>query len=150
MKKYFLDLFEYNNWANDKILLTLQKYDGKINNARPIILFGHIISFQETWLERVLGRSSYNIYLWDEYSIPELFILSENNHKDWIKFLNKLNNEKFEKKISINKLESQNPIRVMDVLNNVLFHSNYHRGQINQILKSQGVTPPTIDFINYC
>ncbi len=151
MKKYFLDLFEYNNWANDKLILGLQKVKHKFKDKNPISIFSHIISAQDTWLERVKGKTSYHIFLWEEYSIQELEILSMNSHKEWIKFISKMNEKKFgEICIYKNSKGVEHSRYYQDILQHVIIHSVYHRGQINQILRINNVETVNIDFINYC
>lgn len=150
MKNYFLDLFEYNNWANDRIINRLQEINCQFKDQDPFKLFSHIISTQETWLERVKGTKSYNIFLWDVFSIQELEILSMKNHKDWVKFINKL----VEKKItSICKYKNSNGKQqessYQDIFQHVINHSTYHRGQINQIFRMNGIEPVVTDFIYY-
>ena len=96
MKKYFLDLFEYNNWANDKIILKLHEIDIDFPDPTPHKILSHIVASQDTWLERVKKTKSYNIFLWDEYSVQELEVLSMNSHRSWIKYINKFNEKNFE------------------------------------------------------
>jgi uncharacterized damage-inducible protein DinB len=151
MKKYFLDLFEYNNWANDKVIIRLQEIANEFNDSNPTNILSHIISSQDQWLEKVKGKSTYNIYLWEEYSIQEIEILSSNSTKGWLKFLTKFNEAKFQlpcKYIGLNGENKENLYK--DIFQNVINHSNYHRGQINHILKMNKIDPVIIDFINYC
>jgi uncharacterized damage-inducible protein DinB len=151
MKKYFLDLFEYNNWANDKLILRLQKIDCKFKYGSPLKIFSHIISSQETWLERVKGTKSYNIFLWDEFSIQELSVLSMNSHKEWIKFITKLNDGDFDKMCRYkNSNGVKNERTYQDIFQHLINHSSYHRGQINHLLRLNNIEPVILDFIYYC
>ena len=151
MKKYYLDLFEYNNWANDRIILKIQKTDLEFEVGNPLKIMGHIISAQDTWLERVKGTKKYNIYLWDEFSIQELEVLSINSHREWIKFLNKFNEEGLEKFCDYkNSKGEKNQRKYQDIFTHVVNHSSYHRGQINQLLRLNKYEPAVTDFIYYC
>ncbi|MCB0732336.1 MAG: DinB family protein [Ignavibacteriae bacterium] len=151
MKKYFLDLFEYNNWANDKIILRLQELEFNFTLGNPILILSHIITSQEYWLERVKKKSSYNIYLWEEFSIQELGILSMNSTKEWIKFISKISDSKFQQMLEYKNLKGEDKSHTFqDIFQNVINHSNYHRGQINKILKLEKCEPVDIDFISYC
>ena len=151
MKKYFLDLFEYNNWANDRIIVRLQKVADQLETKKPLIILSHIIASQDTWLERLKETKSYNIYLWDEYSVQELGILSLESHKNWIKFITKLDDKSFSNicnyKNTKGKKFSKN---YQDIFQHVINHSSYHRGQINQIFRSNNIDPVVTDFIYYC
>lgn len=55
-----------------------------------IKLMSHIISAQDTWLERIKGKQNYSIDIWEIFTIQELQILSDNSSKSWIKFIKKL------------------------------------------------------------
>ena len=151
MKKYFLDLFEYNNWANDKIILKLSTISVEFKEPNPIKILSHIIAAQDTWLERVKETKSYNIFLWEEYSLQELEILSLNSHKEWIKFISKMPLNDFEKECSYkNSKGKKHTGTYQDIFQHIINHSSYHRGQINQILRMNNFEPAIIDFIYYC
>lgn len=150
MKKYFIDLFEYNNWANDKIILKLKPLDEPID---PMILklLGHIISVQETWLERVKGTTAYNIFLWDDYSLQEIEVLSINSHNGWIKYLKKFKEENLEHYCDYKNSKGEKLSKTFqDIFQHVINHSTYHRGQINCLFKKNNIEPLILDFIYYC
>jgi uncharacterized damage-inducible protein DinB len=151
MKKYFLDLFEYNNWANDRIILKLQTIDQEFNFSEPVKIFGHIISSQDVWLERVKGKSSYNIDLWEDFSIQELEILSSNSSKEWKKYLTRYSEKKIlEICVYKNSKREEKKHSYQDIFQHVLNHSSYHRGQINKIFSCNKIEPAQIEFIQYC
>jgi len=151
MKKYFLDLFEYNNWANDKIILKLQTVSCEFKEADPLKILSHIISAQDTWFERVKGQTSYNIYLWEEYSVQEIEILSLTSYKEWKRFISKMEEKKFDEICSYKNSKGVEHLRsYQDIFQHVINHSTYHRGQINQILRINKIEPVVTDFIYYC
>lgn len=151
MKKYFLDLFEYNNWANDKIIIKLSSLDYQFEGKDPYKILSHIISAQDIWLERVKGKSSYHINAWEEYSIQEIEILSEISNKEWKKFISKTNEKKFEKTCKYKNSKGDDKSNLFqDIFQHVLNHSTYHRGQINLILRLNNIDPVVNDFIYYC
>ncbi len=150
MKKYFLDLFEYNNWANDKIILKLQDISQEITEGNPLQILSHIISVQDYWFERIKGKKSYNIFLWEEYSIQELGVLSLNSHNDWIKIITKLKDNEFQKMVNFKNQEGTKSTRsLQDIFQHVINHSTHHRGQINHILRINKIEPVNLDFIYY-
>lgn len=151
MKKYFLDLFEYNNWANDKIILKLHELNYEFKEQHPLKILSHIISSQDTWLERVKGTKTYNIFLWEEYSIQEIEVLSISSHKGWIKFISKMSEKNFDSVCSYkNSKGEKNSRSYQDIIQHLINHSSYHRGQINQILRMNNIEPVITDFIYYC
>jgi len=151
MKKYFLDLFEYNNWANDKIILKLLDLDSNFKEQDPIKIMSHIVSVQDTWLERVRGKKSYNIFLWEEYSIQELEVLSINSSKELKKYISKMSEKNFEEFCTYKNSKREDISNsYQDIFQHIVNHSSYHRGQINQILRTNNIEPVNIDFIYYC
>lgn len=150
MKKYFLDLFEYNNWANDKLILKLQNINTEFKEVNPLQILSHIISVQDYWYERIKGKKSYNIFLWDEYSIQELGVLSLNSHQNWTRIITKLKDADFQKTIAYKNKDGKKLTRTFqDVFQHVINHSSHHRGQINQIFKMNKIDPVILDFIHY-
>ena len=151
MKKYFLDLFEYNNWANDKIILKLQTLDYEFKELSPFNILSHIISAQDTWLERVKGKTSHNIYLWEVFSIQEMEILSMTSYKEWKKFISRMNEKSFDDLCTYkNSKGKEHSKSYQDIFQHIVNHSSYHRGQINQILRMNDIEPVITDFIYYC
>ena len=151
MKKYFIDLFEYNNWANDRLIHKIQNLETEITSGNPLKIFSHIIASQDTWLERVKGTKSYNIFIWDEYSIQEIAVLSMNSHKGWTNFINKQKEEYLLNLCTYKNSKGEELSRsYIDIFQHVINHGSYHRGQINQLLRINDIEPVSIDFIYYC
>lgn len=151
MKKYFLDLFEYNNWANDKIIHRLHEVEIDFTNPSPLKILSHVVASQDAWLERVNNRKSYNIFLWEEYSLQEIEVLSLNSHKGWLRFISKLDENDFNKMCEYkNSGGIRNSKTYQDIFQHVINHSTYHRGQINLTFRMNSIEPLKLDFIYYC
>jgi uncharacterized damage-inducible protein DinB len=148
MKKYFQNLFDYNDWANSKILEKLFLNNKGDDNTRK--LMSHIVSVQDTWLERIKETENYKIDIWEIYSAQELQILSDNSSKVWQKFISKLTNDDFENICSYkNSKGTEFTNTYQEILTHVINHSTYHRGHINQLLRLKSIEPVSIDFITY-
>ncbi len=143
MKSYFLNLLAYDDWANQQIWQSI--------NQKPLInpkienLFSHLLSAQKTWLNRCLHNSE-NTPLWDTQ--PDLEKLMISNHQGWVAFIEKLNDDDFEKMISY-QTTSGMPFETIlkDILTHLINHGTYHRGQIVQLLKNERETLPATDYI---
>lgn len=146
MKKYFENLFEFNSWANDKVIEKIMLLNSSEDEI--IKLMSHIISAQDTWLERIKGKQNYSIDIWEIFTIQELQILSDNSSKSWIKFIKKINASDMEK-ICIYKNSKRKIFnnQFHDIFTHVINHSSYHRAQINLLLKSKNIGPAEIDYI---
>ena len=147
MKQYFLSQLDFDLWANQKIISSLknQKYPEEC-----ISLFSHIISAQDIWFERIKKTASFQIQLWDIYTIPECEILLVQSNKKWKNHLEKLTDGKFEELINYRNSQGKEfNESLKDILIHVLNHSSYHRAQINFLLSKSSLTPASIDYILY-
>lgn len=147
MKEYFLTLFEYNLWANQQIINALKDVEFP---PKCLTLFSHIISAQDIWFERIKKTNSYQIQVWDEYTLLECEILVKQSNSKWTNYLSKKSANEFLKEIDYrNSRGKEFTNTVKDILTHVLNHSNYHRAQINQLLSNEGLEPAIIDYIFY-
>jgi uncharacterized damage-inducible protein DinB len=148
MKRFFIEYFQFNDWANDRVIESLKA----IQNPPPkcVSIISHIISAQDVWLERISGNHNWNIEVWEPYSIYECSVLSLQSSEGWIKFIRKSREKDFDNLICYKNTkgnEYETPVR--EIMAHVLNHSSYHRGQINQVLKENNFSPVSIDYIFY-
>lgn len=148
MKKNFIELFEYNDWANSNLIDTLMKLETP--PPKTIQLINHIIAAQDIWYERITGNNDNTIELWEENSLQECYVLSRQSTHNWVKFVNR-STEKYLRQdlIYVNSDDEEKSVAVSGIINHVLTHSHYHRGQINVLLSNNGITPPKLDLINF-
>ena len=148
MKKYFRNLFKYNDWANQQFLITLE--NNSIKNDRVIVVFGHMISAQIIWLNRIKELPTSPFPLWERYKVRELKSMVEESSRNWLNYLDEHQLETFEEMIYYSnskgiKYEST----IGDIITHVIAHSAYHRGQVATLLKDEGIQPPVTDFIHF-
>ena len=148
MKKYFRDLFKYNDWANQHVLITLEK--NSIKNDQVTVVFGHLISAQIIWLNRIKELPTSPFPLWERYKVRELKSMVEESSRNWLNYLDEHQLETFEEMIYYSnskgiKYEST----IGDIITHVIAHSAYHRGQVTTLLKDEGIQPPVTDFIHF-
>ena len=146
MKNYFLNLFVYNEWANNRIINTIKNLHEPPYKTE--LLMSHIISTQDLWLERIQKKEKPTIGLWDEMSIQECAVLSPISNSKWINYIKRLTKKDVEKTIDyFNTKGDPKSNQLIDILIHVTNHSNYHRAQISQILSNSNIKPPVIDYI---
>ncbi|MCG8321009.1 MAG: hypothetical protein MI921_16020 [Cytophagales bacterium] len=149
MKDHFLGLFKYNDWANQKLLLCLQK--NKVNEEQILTLYNHLIIAQNVWLNRINNISSRNLVLWETKKLLDLIELTHKSSEDWIKFLQEYNLTSFEEVIAYQNTKGQSyETGLTDIVIHVINHSTHHRAQIVHLLRSLDVEPPRIDYIFFC
>lgn len=147
MKDFFLDLYEYNEWANNELL---KKITEKASNDKILKLLSHIIAAQEVWLGRILNVDYENSTIWPEYSLEECKVKIPESSEEWKEFVETLDEDHFEE---VHYYKNSKGItyqnKLIEILFHVINHSNYHRAQINQILSASKEQPAVIDYIFY-
>lgn len=145
MKEYFLKLFRYNEWANNRILEVL--VSTPVQNGDILKLFSHMISAQRLWLERILN-SNIIFEIWNTESLEGCIQMSKESSLAWIKFLEKTDEASLKKSVhyvNTKGLPFDNTIE--DILAHVINHSTYHRAQLARMLRQEDIQPPVTDYI---
>lgn len=146
MQNYFLNLFKYNEWANDRMLTSLMASE---DNERAMKLFSHILNAQRMWLDRILNRPM-DYKVWSVYDFDTLITLSKENSFAWIKFVELLKEGDLKKPVDyINTKGVAYQNLIEDILIQVINHSTYHRAQIAATLRESSIEPPLTDYIEY-
>jgi uncharacterized damage-inducible protein DinB len=138
-------MFKHLHWANQRILETLQ--NGQ-ENKKAINLFSHILHAENVWYTRLKGADSSHLPIWSEVSIESCVEMVNQNHHNYDEFLSTLSNSDLDQLVSYknsNGTEFNNSIR--DILTHVALHGQYHRGQINQLLRAADKEPISVDYI---
>jgi uncharacterized damage-inducible protein DinB len=138
-------MFKHLHWANQRILETLQ--NGQVNK-KAINLFSHILHAENVWYTRLKGADSSHLPIWSEISLESCVELVNQNHHNYDEFLSTLSNSDLDQLVSYknsNGTEFDNSIR--DILTHVALHGQYHRGQINQLLRAANNEPISVDYI---
>jgi uncharacterized damage-inducible protein DinB len=141
-------MYEHLNWANQRILETLQSMEGE--NQEVSRLFSHILFAEKVWVSRLQGLDSSRLPIWSEVNIEVCADLVMQNKESLTTFLTNLSNTDLDKLISYSNskgIEFKNSVR--DILTHVALHGQYHRGQINSRLRADGFEPVNLDFITF-
>jgi uncharacterized damage-inducible protein DinB len=138
-------LFRYDDWANRETLASLRK---GVTTPKALRWLAHVIGAEKLWIER-LNRSKPGAAVWPELSLERCGKELDEVGKLWDEFLGDLDPEGFEREIEyVNSKGERWSSTVGDVLNHVLLHSAYHRGQIAAEVRSAGGEPAYTDFIH--
>jgi uncharacterized damage-inducible protein DinB len=155
----FKKLLHYNLWANQKISSVIsplseeqmnQNFKASFPNLTKAIL--HIYDAECIWLQRLQGIS---LEQWPHESLDENFQdygwLLEQKSQDWIHYVEPRNDAWFEMNCSFNSLGgSSYQMRQVDVIQHVVNHSSYHRGQLVSMFRELELEEiPATDFIFY-
>jgi uncharacterized damage-inducible protein DinB len=147
MLKTIVSMFKHLHWANQRILETLQNGE---ENKQATNLFSHILHAEKIWYTRLKGADSSHLPIWGGVSLEICVEMVNQNHHNYGEFLSALSNSDLDKLVSYKNskgTEFQHSIR--DILTHVALHGQYHRGQINQLLRAANLEPINVDFITF-
>jgi uncharacterized damage-inducible protein DinB len=115
---------------------------------RPLRLFAHILNAESLWLGRIVGETG--PLPWDERTLDECDRLVEQNQAAYARFLDSPLADDDWRMIDYRTTDGT-PYRtsLRDILQHVLMHGCYHRGQIASAVKAEGGEPAMTDLIFY-
>ena len=149
-------LFTYNRWANHRVVTAASQLNpqdfvrdlaashGSVRGTLVHILWGEWL-----WLQRWRGESPKVVF--DPVQFPDVATLKlrwpgvEREQKE---FIGMLTNERLSTPTSYENLQGQvwqYPLGHM--MQHIVNHSSYHRGQVITLLRQLGEIPPSTDFL---
>jgi uncharacterized damage-inducible protein DinB len=147
MKAYFIQLFNYDLYANQLILKAIIKAK---DPEKPVQLMAHLLSSQQIWLKRCKGEPTMGGVLWPDWKADTFEQLINDNHRGWMNFLDYLDPDDFNKMISYKSLKGESfENKLSDILPHLINHGTHHRAQAGQHLKLAGEDLPITDYIFY-
>ena len=148
MTEYFLDLFAYDTWANRQWLNVLREAAPVEERTRH--LCAHIPAAKKIWMARLQGEYTGDLALWPDPSWAECEALISESDAAYRAYLQALSGDDLVQPVTYENskgTEFNTPVR--DILMHVVTHGNYHRGQIAQAARRQGLEPVNTDYITY-
>lgn len=147
MIKHFNKLFEYDFWANIRVIEVITK--GNLIDSKSELLFSHILNSQQIWYSRIMGNEKGQTP-WDIILYKEFSEISRLLHEHWKSLLKENDVKSLRKTINYKNTSGEKFTNTLeDILNHVLNHSTYHRAQISAHLKISGKNPPITDYIAF-
>jgi uncharacterized damage-inducible protein DinB len=146
MKKYFFKLYQYNAWANKRVLECLTRQ--KVSDEKILTLMGHIVAAQFLWLHRIKGLPPPDVKLWGSYQLDQLTPLAQRAGTEWVEFVQ--NNDNFDREMTYKNYVGEDYTNNVEmIMIHLVNHSSYHRAQIAMLLRQKGLEPVNTDFITY-
>jgi uncharacterized damage-inducible protein DinB len=144
MKEKLIDLFEYTYYFNKEMITVIVENLEKIDE-KTISLINHTLNAQQVWNSRILGEKSFEVW-----QINSFENLNEINHQNFRKSIEIIEKSDLEQRIEYqNSRGTKFENSVFEMLFQAINHSTYHRGQINSLLKQNGIDPVLTDYIFY-
>ncbi len=152
------DLFAYNEWANARLFevlggLTEDQFTRSITSSFSSLqdTVGHIVAVEWVWLRRWEGESPTAPAPWvSGASRDQLRQALADIQEARAAFLARLTAEQLDHVVVYRNLkgdEYRHKLRVL--LQHLVNHSTYHRGQAATLLRQVGAVPPVTDFVVY-
>jgi uncharacterized damage-inducible protein DinB len=140
-------LFAHLRWADQAIVDAIRR---EVHPPREAIeLFAHILGAEHVWLSRLQGTPS-DYAVWPALSIEETAALAKSNSDAFGEWLAVLDDARLSANVRYqNSAGATFESRVDDILLHVALHGQYHRGQVNLLLRQAGANPAPVDFIAY-
>ena len=145
MKEYFIRLLHYDRYANLRILATLLQTE---DHAKAEQLMAHLLIAQQVWLGRCINKPITITTLWPDWEAGTFEKRINDNHRQWLTYLETLGDNDFEQSIHYKNLQGDNfETKLTDILTHLINHGTHHRAQIGQHLKIAGADLPNTDYI---
>lgn len=146
MKEYFLKLYQYNAWANSRVLGALAQQ--KVTDDKILTLMSHVMAAQLLWLHRILGLPAPDVELWKKYSLERLQQLSEEGSSRWLRFIE--DHDDFNRQLRYHNYVGHSfENNIEHIMIHTVNHATYHRGQVALLMRERGYEPVNTDFITY-
>ena len=146
MKEYFLKLYQYNAWANRRVIKALTRQN--VQDQKILTLMGHIVAAQFLWLHRIKGLPPAEVKLWGDYTLEHVTKMAEEAGKLWLDFVE--SNTNFNRELTYNNyVGDPYTNNVETIMIHLVNHSSYHRAQVAMLLRQKGFEPINTDFITY-
>jgi len=155
-QKDFQTLYNYNCWANARVhdtvaKLTEEQYTRDLSNSFGSVrdTLTHILAAEWIWLRRWQGESPKALL--DPADFPDLATLRAKwmeVEREQMAFVNSLTDERLGTPVSyINTKGKTWTYSLWQMLQHVVNHSTYHRGQVTTMLRQLGAEPAATDFL---
>ena len=159
LKSYLVDTFRYNDHANK---LALAKIRELPDAGECVRLFSHLILCMDKWLARIEAEPEYWKLDWwtPVYPLEELEPAWDKCMARWMEFINAKSDGELEREVTWFNPDVQPrgtaggsekadnfAASIRDIALQLNYHSIHHRGQIQMLIRAQGVEPDFVDYI---
>jgi uncharacterized damage-inducible protein DinB len=158
-------LLAYNSWANRRLLSAARSlstedfvHDLRSSHSSARGTFVHIIGGHWVWLRRWLGEPAKEIVarcdsIWDPALFPDVASLEAAHallEKDQASFIDGLTDQQVCACVAFENFQGQQwKLSLGEMIQHVVNHSTYHRGQVVTLLRQLGQSPPGTDYTTF-
>ncbi|HVB07850.1 MAG TPA: DinB family protein [Candidatus Acidoferrales bacterium] len=150
-------LYDYNSWANRRALdacatLSTDQLTRKLGSSYPSVrdTLAHIMFVEWLWLERWSGRSPSGFPPEDFLDLASVRSRWQKIESDLLKFVRALSAANLERVVTYRNTKGNSfSDRMWQMLQHLVNHGTYHRGQITTLLRQLDATPVATDLIAF-
>ena len=159
MKELLLSYAKYNQWANKRVCDFLAQAEEEKLNQEIVSSFTslrktifHVYGAQEIWLKRLDGNSPSVFPSYETKSSSETLRALLETSQQIIDFVNSHSEEELQKEIDYKNVAGEKfRSSIRDIIQHVVNHSTFHRGQVITMLRQAGYTKLfDSDYIVFC
>lgn len=144
--RYYRRLLAYDAWANRQTIIGLRELPDP--PGRAVQLMSHIIGVESLWYTRVRGEPA-RMAVWPDLGLVECEGAFEDIAEAWRRFLGSRTPDGLRDAVSYVNGEGESwRSSVEDILQHMVIHSSYHRGQVAREVRETGGTAVNTDFIH--
>jgi uncharacterized damage-inducible protein DinB len=152
-----IQLVAFNRWANQCFFealgqLPAEKFRQDMHSSHGGIqgTLAHIVGAERGWLSRWQGKSDTGTAIVSQlHSVPELRTFWEGVCDEMDRFLATMDDHKLQETLSTTARSGSHTTSYWQMIQHVIDHSSYHRGQIVTMLRQLGLTPPSTGMIRF-
>lgn len=156
LKDYFLHLFDYHVWANEQLIQHLKTLPSElllqqVSSVFPTIAhtIGHILAADETWFSRMESKPYHSSSIKVE-SISKIEDAEKISFNLYSELRNYLLHTNLEDQIDYKNTKGQQYRNSKyEILQHLVNHGTYHRGNIAAMIRQMGHEGIATDYIKY-
>lgn len=140
-------LIEHLRWADVLILEAL--YRTASPPADAVEIYGHIVGAEHVWLARIHQREA-QVAVWPSVDLGACATLAKENAAELEALVNDSNADLLASSVRYrNSADVEFETAVEDIILHVAMHGQYHRAQVNLLLRQAGLQPAPVDYIAF-
>lgn len=149
LRQRYQRLFQYDLWCIRTYLSLIEAEDPFPDRIACLAFLSHIVTVQEHWYMRMFGDSTEGLDVWVEYTGEQLRKKARSVHQRWLDLIGDHDTDIKATLVLTREDGSSQNITVLQVLDHVLVHGQYHLAQVSLFLKKSGVDAPSYDYAMY-
>ncbi|MGH9580827.1 MAG: DinB family protein [Terriglobales bacterium] len=151
-------LYDYNRWANHRVCEAARSLQGSdlVRDLRTSYssvqgTLVHILWGEWLWVQRWRGESPKQVFAASDFpSLAELEARWRAVEREQEQYIAQLSDQDLRELVSYENLQGQRwEYTRGKMMQHVVNHSSYHRGQVATLLRQMGKTPNATDFLMY-